>query len=358
MTLSRALLLPLMTTWLMTNHIEAVDASDVTSTTTFDISDIVSPIGDFPGALDPGDAPATESASTRSADRQGAFLHRIFEPGVADLISTQSTFQGSTLVVTGSRTLIDHISAVLSHVRAQRRIEIHTDYQSVMVDPKVRQDHDALKELPWKDLPGRHGLAFAVLTSVQHQALIARLDSESGVTLPYHPSITSLSGQQANCTFKSIYSYPKLEFTARGPSIGEGTRDLGVALNVRATASDDLRFIHLVMEHESVTLLNITSVTLGMKLAGSGNTVEEPQLWRTHEHLDQEIEDGASVIITTGLYLEKDQPPRIGFLIVTGQILRAPADGPDLPGAAVTPHPQLKQLQADPGSSIGPQNTF
>jgi len=39
------------------------------------------------------------------------------------------------------------------------------------------------------------------------------------------------------------------------------------------------------------------------------------------EQLEQQIDDGTSVILATGIFLDKDQPPRTGFLVITSQIV-------------------------------------
>jgi len=129
-----------------------------------------------------------------------------------------------------------------------------------------------------------------------------------------------------------------------------GLLDYGMTMSLRATATDDHRFIHLFMSYDTASLQSVTTVAVGVKRDGSALTAEEPQVWNTHEQIDQEIENGASLILTTGMFLEKDQPPRAGFLVVTTQvivptvapavapgtvIIRIPHDAPPAPSAPV-----------------------
>jgi len=356
MSLPTALLPSLLAVLLIDGHVAVQAASDET-TSIFSLAEVIAPVRDFPASLQAGELSAHPAPSPPASDQQQleAFVRRCFEPGMVDLILAHSTYHQELLSVTGSTALIDHVEDVVKRLRAERNTNIHTRLEVVMMDPKLRQQQYALPELAWKDLPGHLGLAYAPLTRAQHAALEARWSHQAGLSFPSGPSLTAFSGQLANCSFKTIYEYPKLEFPASGPAVGTGYLTYGFTLQLRATATDDHRFIQLFMAYDTSSLLQVTSVAVGVKPDGSTVTIEEPQLWTTHEQVDQAIEDKASLILTTGLFLEKDQPPRAGFLIVTPEVLDLTAPGP-------SPDPRMKEIliphdaQPEPGAPA-PQAT-
>ncbi len=315
MTPSRSLLLALVATWLSTNQVLAAASGEAIGTSAFDLGDVLCPMIDFPGPS-PAETPLWTAFSSHPAsavDTPISFIRRIFEPGVADLIIAHSTVHGSVVTITGASALLDHISTVMASERARRFSQVQTDVHEVMMDPALRQDQFALKELAWKELPGSRGLAFATLTAAQHRALEGRWSRQDGISCTFHPDITAFSGQLAYCCCQNSISYPMLGFSAGGPAVEQGLVNVGDLVRVQATLTEDHRFIHLVLQHDRASLLDLASVTIGFHADGSRITAEEPLVASTQERIDQVIENGASVLISTGMYLEKDQisPRRI-----------------------------------------------
>jgi hypothetical protein len=291
----------------------------------YDLTDLLEPVLDAPSPLvlrEDQRSPTPTKAQPSNAEKRDEFLRQHFESSMAALISAHSEMRGTTLFVTGTKVLHDHIGGELTKLRAQSSVMIKTGVIAILMDPKERQEHYALSYLAWHDLPGSPGQVVAELDHAHWSKLAEQINAkEADLIVVDYPGVTSFSDQIANASRLADFPYPKLQFTASGPSVGQGIEQVGDSITIRATATDDHRFIHVVVDYLNVSILSIAKINLGLQPDGKPAIAEEPVLWRVHEHIDQAIPNGEAIIVTTGAYLEKDHAPRAGFLVVQSEII-------------------------------------
>lgn len=291
----------------------------------YDLTDLLEPLLDAPSPLIVRDGQHSASptqAQSSNAEKRDAFLRQHVEPSLAAVISAHSEMLGATLFVTGTTVLHDRVARELTRLRQQQRLMIRTGVIAILMDPKERQEHYALRDLAWRDLPGSPGQAVADLDRAHGSQLAEQINAkEADLIVISYPGVTSSSDQIASACQLADFSYPHVQFTASGPSVGRGIEQLGDGITIRATATDDQRSIHVVVDYLHVTELSTATIPLGLQPDGKLAFAQEPVLWRVHEHIDQVIPTGQAIIVTTGAYLEKDHAPRTGFLVVHSDII-------------------------------------
>jgi hypothetical protein len=321
----------------------------------YDLTDLVETPADFPPrSLSVATADATDLIARAAAPAPAhvldldTFLANRFEPGIAARLRRACELRnGTTLFLTETPAMHRHVEGVLARARAQAGLQVTITARLFLMDPVLRQSRYGFAGLPWREVPDARGLMWADLAAPDCAIIGQTLAKDHEVELVSAPSLTTFAGQLANASFIRQLAYAKLGFSPAGQVLVSDTVALGETLAVRATATGDRAFIHLVFDHRACRLLELRRTPIdGARVA------EQPILWEGGERLDAALAAGHGAIIATGLYSDRDgdgKPvERTGFMLIRAEIVE-PADPPR---AQPTAAPETPRVEHAP---IGPQ---
>ncbi len=263
--------------------------------------------------------PGTPKSAAEQAPKLDEVLRSLFEPAIAELLSSKSILRSNTLFVTAGPALQRHVEQTLASTRRQRNLQISTHVTLFAMDPQHRQTRYALPSFHWQPLPGNAEAAIAELTPSEQSTLVDLLGGDKQVAVLTSPRMTAFSGQRASMTNIKQYAYASPVFTPKGPDLRNSVLTFGDAYEVRATPTADNTFIHLELTQMRVELLEIKTIPW----EGLEDRLKPhiPVTSTSSIHVNQALANGHGLVVATGAFLlEKDQP-RAGFLLIECTLL-------------------------------------
>ncbi len=262
----------------------------------------------------------------------------ILDPVLAAELESAAVLRNNVLFLSATPAIQARVGKGLERLRRDRSRQFHTEFRSYSMAVPHRHAKYPLREFAAqgriKELPGQPGLVLIVLTAGETATFISTFEEDKEVTSTSSPAITQFNQQLANGNFRREISIPTLAYAKTG-STAVPTRfvSAGEEFSFRPTTIADPPMIRCELSH-------IRSTQVGTQVIAGGKGIqatELPLIIVTSERVDQLIEPGQSILVSTAISPGEDGRPVTGFMLVTPHIIDLVGGEPARPVPAPVP---------------------
>jgi hypothetical protein len=308
----------------------------------YDVTDVMDRPEDFPppflGVIRQAEAPTAKGMGKPPQHTCDDVLADLFPAPVASILRPSCELRNSTLLVTAPESTHRYVVWQLEQQRQRWRTQIVCSWQMVSMPARLRAERYAFPQYPWRPVPERREMSYAVVDDVLFQGLIGALHKDDHVIFatpssPVGESMTLFSGRQGFWSWINQYAFIGADAFCSVNNPIVMVAKTGDVYSCRATLLEDRQTLHIDATYKTCVRGESRIIELGPNFK-----TEMPELIVQTDHVETLLPLGEHIILATGLRRDHDarHEPSAGFLILSFALV-APGPSASVPAPAPLP---------------------